>query len=472
MGKENTKQDLFAQFQYWDQHGEFSKIIQAIEAMPKKDRSLPYTLQLAMACRCKAVFGDHFSNISQDDEPNVDKSLLDHALDLLEEVREQGQNDPEWFRCMAEVLWVQKGRLEEALEYAKRWQELAPNSKQADVLVRTIQDVLYNEPEVYSEADLNAVEQHIEHYFGKSDRILAEIDSPDIHLDIAVIPPSDRRNYYTLVTIGMGAHSMNVPEELDLLDMDRAELVMCLPPNWRLDNQSLKEGGRWYWPIWMLKTSARLPIREDTWLCRGHTVSTADYEPYAKNTRLCGGVVTEPLDVDDDGWFCPLPSGGDVMFYQLVPLYKDELEFIASHGADPLIRRLSREDYIVNPARPHIVTADATSGIRVIRPDEDFPFHVTLHLSVPYKQQRGRRELEDSLNGFRQEIGLGIVVKTPLPSPASETDLQDIEMMLESGSEECLASVETIIRYLRVSQGSCLRYVDEAGVACEKIVGR
>ena len=41
-----------------------------------------------------------------------------------------------------------------------------------------------------------------------------EILSPDIHVDIYIMKPTPERNYYVLSTFGMGAHRMNVPEEL------------------------------------------------------------------------------------------------------------------------------------------------------------------------------------------------------------------------------------------------------------------
>ena len=61
-------------------------------------------------------------------------------------------------------------------------------------------------------------------------------------------PPSDERDYYTLVTMGMGAHRMNVPEELAEYKLERAELAIALPPDWKLDEESLKDE-LWYWPI-------------------------------------------------------------------------------------------------------------------------------------------------------------------------------------------------------------------------------
>ena len=110
-----------------------------------------------------------------------------------------------------------------------------------------------------------------------------ELVSPDIHVDICVVPPSEARDYYTLVTMGMGAHRMNVPEELAEYKLERAELAIALPPDWKLDEESLKDE-RWYWPIGLLKVLARLPISSDTWLGWGHTMDKQS--PFAEDTKL------------------------------------------------------------------------------------------------------------------------------------------------------------------------------------------
>ena len=121
--------------------------------------------------------------------------------------------------------------------------------------------------------------------FGEFENVFHELVSPDIHVDICVVPPSEARDYYTLVTMGMGAHRMNVPEELAEYKLERAELAIALPKDWKLDEESLKDE-RWYWPIGLLKVLARLPISGDTWLGFGHTMDKQS--PFAENTTLCG----------------------------------------------------------------------------------------------------------------------------------------------------------------------------------------
>lgn len=117
-----------------------------------------------------------------------------------------------------------------------------------------------SEPELYTKEEMDAVEQYIQRTFGEFGHVFHELVSSDIHVDICVIPPSGKRNYYTLVTMGMGAHSMNVPDELAEYHLERAELAVSLPPDWKLDEESMKNE-QWYWPIGLLKALARLPLR-------------------------------------------------------------------------------------------------------------------------------------------------------------------------------------------------------------------
>ena len=207
-------------------------------------------------------------------------------------------------------------------------------------------------PELYTEEELSAVEQHIQKAFGAFENVFHELVSPDIHVDICVVPPSEERNYYTLVTMGMGAHRMNVPEELAEYKLERAELAIALPPDWKLDEESLKDE-RWYWPIRLLKMLARLPIANDTWLGFGHTIDNK--EGFAKDTTLCASLLVGPQDMDvgEVGEVCVLPGGEEVNFYQIIPLYREELEYKLEHGADALIEQMATVSFVVHPDRPN-----------------------------------------------------------------------------------------------------------------------
>ena len=235
------------------------------------------------------------------------------------------------------------------------------------------QDEESSVPEVYTEEELAAVEGHIQQYFGKFGHVFHELSSPDIHVDICVVPPSQERDYYTLVTMGMGAHRMNVPGALAEYKLERAELAIALPRNWKLKHEDLKNE-RWYWPIRLLKTLARLPIASDTWLGFGHTMDNE--EDFAENTKLCAAILTPPQGTEDGSEVCTLPSGEEVNFYQVLPLYRDELEYKLAHDADALLDKMNGISFVAEPDRQNAATSGTLSDGNPIGNMDDAAWHL------------------------------------------------------------------------------------------------
>ena len=231
----------------------------------------------------------------------------------------------------------------------------------------------FSNPEVYTEEEMEAVEEHIEQYFGKFENVFHELVSPDIHVDICVVPPSEERDYCTLVTMGMGAHRMNVPEELAEYKLERAELAIALPADWKLDQESMKDE-KWYWPIRLLKSLARLPIASDTWLGFGHTMDNK--ENFAENTKLCAAILTGPQSTEEGGEVCTLPGGEEVNFYQVIPLYEDELDYKLEHDVDALLNKMRGISFVVNPTRQDAITRGTLSNDDFDGEMDDASYHI------------------------------------------------------------------------------------------------
>ena len=231
----------------------------------------------------------------------------------------------------------------------------------------------FSNPEVYTEEEMEAVEGHIEQYFGKVENVFHELVSPDIHVDICMVPPTEERDYYTLVTMGMGAHRMNVPEELAEYKLELAELAIALPADWKLDQESMKDE-KWYWPIRLLKSLARLPIASDTWLGFGHTMDNE--EDFAENTKLCAAILTGPQGTQDGSEVCPLPGGEEVNFYQVIPLYEDELDYKLEHDADALMNKMRGISFVVNPTRQNAITRGTLSNDNFDGEMDDASYHL------------------------------------------------------------------------------------------------
>lgn len=201
-------------------------------------------------------------------------------------------------------------------------------------------------PELYTSQEVEAVGMHIARHFGVFNKVFREEDTDDLRVDICLIPPSEQRFYYTLVTVGMGAHRMQVPPELRDQKLDRAELVLTLPPTWDLESDE----ERWYWPLRWMKILARLPGAEDTWLGWGHTVPAG--EPFAENTALSSILLELPYTFGEKSMACPLPDGSEVRFYQIIPLYEEELAYKVAHGTDALAALFDHDfSDVIDPER-------------------------------------------------------------------------------------------------------------------------
>ena len=91
--EQREERKLLEQLEQWNSKDEYSRCIRAIEAIPEQERGYLLTVKLSRAYSNLAVLGDH-SEHGTDGE--VDGDLLWHAIELLESVRPQGENDPYW----------------------------------------------------------------------------------------------------------------------------------------------------------------------------------------------------------------------------------------------------------------------------------------------------------------------------------------------------------------------------------------
>ena len=163
------------------------------------------------------------------------------------------------------------------------------------------------------------------------------------------------------------------PEELAEYKLERAELAIALPADWKLDQESMKDE-KWYWPIRLLKVLARLPIASDTWLGFGHTMDNE--EDFAENTKLCAAILTGPQDTEGGSEVCILPGGEEVNFYQVIPLYRDELEYKVAHDADALLDKMNGISFVVEPDRQDAITRGTLSNDDFDGEMDDASYHI------------------------------------------------------------------------------------------------
>ena len=194
-------------------------------------------------------------------------------------------------------------------------------------------------PYLYDESEIAELDSFICDMFGDYKNVFHEIASPDIHLDVCIVEPTEEDPYYKLVTMGAGAYKMNIPEKWKKYELDYAEYVIYLPKEWNLDSGEETD----YWPIRTLKDVARLPIWYDTWLCYGHTTqSDEEGSTYATNTGF-NSVVLKFAENKKGDIRLIMSSGKVINFYEIIPLYPEELQFKMENNADDLFKKLEEK---------------------------------------------------------------------------------------------------------------------------------
>lgn len=339
--------DFLALLNQWHQDDEYQKIIDCLEKL-----STTQTLDYTLTCQLARAY-NNIANLDKEES----RGQLERAEALLRSVETEGKNDPLWHYRLGYALFY-LDREKESLPCFQRALELDPGDEDTEFFIRECEKYIAAKechPEMYEQEDWDAVEAHLERCFGHCDNVFHEIVSPDIHVDIYIMNPTPERNYYVLSTFGMGAHRMNVPEELADRKLERAEILVTLPPDWQVENGD----ERWYWPLRWLKILARLPIQEDSWLGWGHTISNPDDAPFADNTKLCGLMLTEPQGFGEEAVCCPLSGGDEVNFYQMIPLTFEEMQFKLAHDAHTLLARFTPEQLAVVDIHRESVCPDA-----------------------------------------------------------------------------------------------------------------
>ena len=123
---------FFQQLEQWNDEDEYTRCIQALNAIPENWRNYRTAYALARALENYAIIGDHDEGTLKS---KGDKALL-RAIEVLESVREEGQDKAEWNMRMAYGYQYLYGQEEKAIPYAERWAELDPEDENAPAVIR------------------------------------------------------------------------------------------------------------------------------------------------------------------------------------------------------------------------------------------------------------------------------------------------------------------------------------------------
>lgn len=313
----------------------------------------------------------------------------DKALMILEQLRERYPSEPTWYYRYGLALYHQGLKDEDvsgetfkeahkALMMALSLKLREPmRSSAKDVLAdlerfirfsedfdktvsNTVDKVFVNiakkiekEPlQEYRPEEREAVLAHIRSVYGEQIFIWEDAHPVGIRCDVVCVPPTAERPYITLITLGMGALTQEIPEDVTA-DVRHCELILALPEDWPLTSTEPKD----MVPLGMLNAIAHRPLFvPGNWLAFG--VSLDMGAAFAPESPFEGVVCAAPQGLTEEKTMeaarLTLPGGETVNFYQVIPLYKEELRYKEKWGFESLMESLlSNVTFLYDPNRPN-----------------------------------------------------------------------------------------------------------------------
>lgn len=208
----------------------------------------------------------------------------------------------------------------------------------------------------YSEEEAACTDHHMERYFGSADFVHREPASPWGQVDVNLIPPSDEHPWFTLVTQGMGARAFRDEEG----EEQRCELLMTLPPDWADSTEDWQRPDR-FWPLHLLRLLARFPLVTGEPIDWGHSFDLREELDEESGTDFCAAMLLSPGLFEEEAAACTLPDGARVSYWQVIPLYREEIQYKRAHGTEELLELFT--DDMLSTADPQRLNAVADHAL-------------------------------------------------------------------------------------------------------------
>ena len=152
----------------------------------------------------------------------------------------------------------------------------------------------------YTPYEAQTIQDHIIKHYGNISRTVMVKECESLDLKLYVIEPTKERDFYTVVTSGMGAYKMDIPDDFKDDNVDRIELLIYLSSNWDIDSafKASSSGSstgliidgsvtpllgninaQWNYPIQILKNLAQAPVNNESYFVMGNIMD--DETPFS-----------------------------------------------------------------------------------------------------------------------------------------------------------------------------------------------
>ncbi len=125
--KPENAEDFYRQIEQWNDEDEYTLSIKALETISPDLWDYRAAYAMARALENYAIIGDR----NEGTPMHKGDKALNRAVEVLENVREEGKDKAEWNMRMAYAYQYLYGQEEKAIPYAQRWAELDPEDENA-----------------------------------------------------------------------------------------------------------------------------------------------------------------------------------------------------------------------------------------------------------------------------------------------------------------------------------------------------
>ena len=142
-----NREEFFAYIEKLTDEDTYTECMTALESIPMEERDYQVWYQLARAYQNFAIIG----NDDQGTPSFIGDKFLLKSIDILNSVREEGQDKAEWNMRMAYAYQYLTHEEEKAIPYALRWAELDPEDKDALEVVKECKEEIEKRANVATE---------------------------------------------------------------------------------------------------------------------------------------------------------------------------------------------------------------------------------------------------------------------------------------------------------------------------------
>ena len=199
--------------------------------------------------------------------------------------------------------------------------------------------------------------QAIRQRLGEPDTILKGMEHSPPSVELHHYKPARRRDFHTLLTVGMSSLPMHVPEGQE--GYRYAELMLLLPPDWSINRNSLTDE-KLGWPMFWQMKMARYVHETRTWYHHLHNFGVVSVgQTLHPATKFSHWMLVRPETMGTVMDRLTLPDGRMVHFYAMTAIYFEENEFKMREvrGGEALWERMRAANFtdILFPSRKNVI---------------------------------------------------------------------------------------------------------------------